>query len=111
MTISKRCPTHPGKILKEHYLEPLDLDIHSASNILGILKSKLNNILQEQEEVSPEIALRLSQAFDTTPDLWIGLQKNYDLWIAARKYEKEIKKIPKLYKAKILNPKNHSKKY
>lgn len=93
----KRCPTHPGKILKEHYLKPLKLELNSTAKILGIAKSILSNILQEKEDISPEIALRLSKAFGTSPELWTGLQQNYDLWIAGQKYEKEIKEIPKLY--------------
>ena len=64
----KRQPTHPGKIIKEDYLKPLSLTISELASILGISRKMLSKIINERGAVSPDMALRLSRAFDTTPD-------------------------------------------
>lgn len=81
----KRKPAHPGRILKNHYLEPLSLTITELSDVLGVSRKAVSAIVNEKKSVTPDMALRLSRAFDTTPDLWAGLQKNHDLWIAENK--------------------------
>jgi len=78
----KRQPTHPGKIIKEDYLKPLSLTITEMATTLGVSRKTLSKILNERGTVTPDMALRLSRAFDTTPDLWLNLQKNYDMWQA-----------------------------
>ncbi len=78
----KRQPTHPGKIIKEDYLVPLSLTIKDMASNLGISRKTLSKIINERGSITPDMALRLSRAFDTTPDLWMNLQKNYDLWHA-----------------------------
>ncbi|CAN2039722.1 antitoxin HigA-1 [Candidatus Magnetomoraceae bacterium gMMP-15] len=80
----KRKPTHPGIIIKEDYLKPLSVTIKDMAEILGISRKTLSNIINEKSSVTPDIALRLSRAFDTTPNLWLNLQKNYDLWQAEK---------------------------
>ena len=82
MTKIKRQPTHPGNIIKEDYLVPLSLTITKMSSILGVSRKTLSKIVNERGAITPEMALRLSRAFNTTPDLWLNLQKNYDLWHA-----------------------------
>jgi addiction module HigA family antidote len=79
-----RPPTHPGEILKQHYLEPLDLGIAQAALILGVSRQSLSKIVHGHRAVTPEMALRLGKAFCTTPELWLNLQRAYDLWHAAR---------------------------
>jgi addiction module HigA family antidote len=79
----KRQPTHPGNILKEDYLKPLSITIQDMASILGISRKTLSKIINGHGAVTPDMALRLSRAFDTTPELWVNLQKNYDLWHAA----------------------------
>jgi addiction module HigA family antidote len=78
----ERQPTHPGKILREDYLKPLSITITETAFILGVSRKTLSKILNGRASVTPDMALRLSRAFDTTPDLWLNLQKNYDLWQA-----------------------------
>ena len=92
MNIMKRKPTHPGQIIKEDYLEPLSITITELSNILGVSRKTLSKIINERASVTPEMALKLSRAFDTSPEFWINLQRNYDLWQAANK-SKEWRKI------------------
>jgi antitoxin HigA-1 len=82
MRTMKRKPTHPGIIIKKDYLEPLAVSIKDMAGILGVSRKTLSKIINEKGSVTPDMALRLSRAFDTTPDLWLNLQKNYDLWNA-----------------------------
>ena len=83
MRIIKRRLTHPGRILKEDYLEPLSITITEMALILGVSRKTLSKIVNQRGAITPEMALRLSRAFDTTPELWLNLQKNYDLWQVA----------------------------
>ena len=85
MPIRKRQPTHPGGILKRHYLEPLSLTIKEVANDLGISRKTLSKIINERGAITPDMALRLSKAFNTSAELWLNLQNNYDLWVASRK--------------------------
>lgn len=83
MATMKRQPTHPGNILKEDYLKPLSITIQEMASALGVSRKTLSKIINGRGAVTPDMALRLSRAFDTTPELWLNLQKNYDLWHAA----------------------------
>jgi len=83
MRSRKRPPTHPGRILNSHYLEPLSLTITELAKTLGVSRKTLSKIVNERGSVTSDMALRLSRAFDTTPELWLNLQRNYDLWHAA----------------------------
>jgi len=78
----KRQPTHPGIIIKEDYLKPLSITIKDMAELLGISRKTLSKIINERGSITPDMALRLSRAFKTSPDLWLNLQKNYDLWKA-----------------------------
>jgi addiction module HigA family antidote len=82
MLARKRPPTHPGGILKRHHLEPLALSVSRVAEALGVSRKTLSKIVNERGAVTPEMALRLSKAFHTTPQLWLNLQQNYDLWHA-----------------------------
>jgi addiction module HigA family antidote len=83
MISRKRSPTHPGGILRRHYLEPLSLAISQVAEALGVSRKTISKIVNERGDVTPDMALRLARAFGTTPELWINLQKNYDLWHAS----------------------------
>jgi len=85
MRIRTRIPAHPGGILKRQYMEPLTLTISELAGNLGVSRKTLSKIVNERGDVTPDMALRLSKAFNTTPELWLNLQRNYDLWKAAHK--------------------------
>ena len=78
----ERKPTHPGDIIKEDYLKPLFITIKDMAKTLGVSRKTLSKIINERGSVTPDMALRLSRAFETTPLLWLNLQRNYDLWSA-----------------------------
>jgi addiction module HigA family antidote len=78
----ERQPTHLGKIIKEDYLIPLSIAINDMASVLGVSRKTLSKIVNERGAVTPDMALRLSRALDTTPIFWLNLQKNFDLWQA-----------------------------
>ena len=73
-------PPHPGLVLKELYLKPLNLTVTSVAKGLGITRKTMTAILNGHAGISAEMALRLSVAFDTTPEHWLNLQQQYMLW-------------------------------
>ncbi len=77
----KRKPTHPGIILNEDYIKPLNLNLQKLAERLSITRNTLFKIRAGKARVTPAIALSLAEAFDTTPQLWLNLQTNYDLWV------------------------------
>ena len=79
----KRAPTHPGEIIKHHHMVPLSLSVTALAEILGVSRKTVSKIVNERGAVTADMALRLSRAFNTTPQLWMGLQQNYALWHAA----------------------------
>ena len=78
-----RAPTHPGEIIKHHHMIPLSLSVTALAEVLGVSRKTVSKIVNERGAVTADMALRLSRAFDTTPQLWMGLQQNYALWHAA----------------------------
>lgn len=78
-------PTHPGQILKNMYMEPLGLSQTDAADNLGVARKTLSMLLNGHQGMSAEMALRLAKAFDTSPELWLNMQRNYDLWNAGQK--------------------------
>ncbi len=83
-------PPHPGSVLKD-YLG--DVSVTAAAIHLGVTRATLSRILNGAAGISAEMALRLSDALGTSPELWIGMQANYDLWQAAKKGHQKLKPL------------------
>jgi addiction module HigA family antidote len=81
-------PPHPGEVLRELCLEPLGLTVTQAARALGVSRKTLSGILNGRAGISPEMAVRLSLAFDTTAESWMNQQVQYDLWHAERTRKK-----------------------
>jgi addiction module HigA family antidote len=75
-------PPHPGEIIKELCLEPLGISVTAAAEGLGVSRKTLSAILNGRAGISPEMAVRLSIAFDTSSESWLNQQTQYDLWQA-----------------------------
>ena len=88
-------PVHPGRILKQDCLEPLGLSVTEAARGLGVSRNALSAIVNQRAGISPEMAVKLSEAFGTTPELWMNMQKTYDLWNAKQTVSR--KGITKFY--------------
>jgi antitoxin HigA-1 len=78
-------PPHPGEVLRELCLEPLGVTVTAAAKSLGVSRKALSELLNGKSGISPEMAIRLSIAFDTTPESWLTQQMHYDLWRAEKK--------------------------
>lgn len=96
MSERKRKPNHPGIILDELYIKPLNLNLQELAENLDISRNSLFKIRTAKASITPSIAIRLAEAFDTTPNLWLNLQQKYDLWVEEN--EKTHKPITPLYK-------------
>lgn len=81
-TVSMHNPPHPGEVLRELCLVPLNLSVTDTAAALGVSRNTLSAILNERAGISPEMAIRLSIAFDTTAESWLQQQLQYDLWHA-----------------------------
>lgn len=81
-------PPHPGEVLRELCLRPLGVTVTKAASALGVSRKTLSAILNGRAGISPEMAIRLSLAFDTTPESWLNQQLQYDLWHAERDRKK-----------------------
>lgn len=87
-------PPHPGEVIRALCLEPLDLSVTEAADHLGVSRKTLSELLNGRSGVSPEMAIRLSIAFDTTPESWLSMQMEYDLWRTEKKRNQlKVKKI------------------
>ena len=81
-------PPHPGEVLMELCIEPLGLSITKAADALGVSRKTLSAIVNARAGISPEMAIRLSKAFDTSAESWLNQQVQYDLWMAGRNTSK-----------------------
>ena len=75
-------PPHPGEILKSLCLDPLGLTVTDAAEALGVSRKTLSSIINGRAGISPEMAVRLSIAFDTSSESWLNQQTQFDLWHA-----------------------------
>ncbi len=78
----KRPPTHPGEMLLEEFVKPLELTQTELARHLGVSYPRLNEIIKGRRSVTPDTALRLSRVLGMSADSWLGLQQDWDLWHA-----------------------------
>lgn len=78
-------PPHPGEVLRELCLEPMGLSVTEAARALGVARKTLSAILNGRSGISPEMAIRLGKAFNTSPESWLNQQVQYDLWQAEQR--------------------------
>lgn len=83
-------PPHPGEIIKELCLDPIGLSVTKAAKALGVSRKTLSQLINAKAGISPEMALRLSIAFNTSAESWLNQQQQFDLWMA-RKSAKDLK--------------------
>ncbi|GAB4194802.1 MAG: HigA family addiction module antitoxin [Wenzhouxiangellaceae bacterium] len=83
-------PPHPGEVIRELCLEPLGLSVTAAAEALGVSRKTLSAVLNGKAGISPEMAIRLSLAFNTSSESWLNQQSQYELW-HAEQYRKDLK--------------------
>jgi addiction module HigA family antidote len=80
--MAMRNPPHPGGIIRRQCLAPLDLSVTEAAKGLGVTRQALSDVVNGKAVISVDMAIRLSKAFGSSPETWLGLQMAYDLWQA-----------------------------
>lgn len=76
----KRKPVHPGRFLREEFLEPSGITQAEFAKALQLNRITVSKILNEHQKVTPDVAIRLSKCLNTTPDVWLNMQTKFDLW-------------------------------
>jgi antitoxin HigA-1 len=92
----KRRPTHPGEILREDVFPPAGLTQDKLARVLGVSRRTIGEILHERRPVTTDMAHRLSRAFGTSPEMWLGLQQDVDLWDTHQTRRKEYERIKRV---------------
>ncbi|TGL49755.1 addiction module antidote protein, HigA family [Leptospira wolffii] len=92
--MNKRKPTHPGEILLEDIIKPLGLTITEAAKDLGVSRKTLSEIVNAKSPVTPEMAVRIGIATNTSAESWLNMQTKLDLWTAMQEKPKNIIKFP-----------------
>jgi addiction module HigA family antidote len=90
--IEKRKPVHPGEVIREDIIKPLGLTVTEAAKCLGVTRKTLSALLNCKASLSPEMAVRVAKATNTTAESWLYMQAKLDLWIASKKSPK-VKKL------------------
>jgi|688.fasta_scaffold1134355_1 addiction module HigA family antidote len=80
-------PPHVGEILREMYLEPANISVTEAAKRLGVSRQAISRLINEKTGISAGMALRLAQAFGTSPEYWMNMEKQYELWQAMSENE------------------------
>jgi len=92
-------PTHPGELLRDEIMPTAGLTQERLATLLGVSRRTVNELVTEKRSLSADMAHRLARLFDTTPDFWLGLQQDVDLWRASRTGQTAYRKIRPLRKS------------
>ena len=92
--MSMHNPPHPGEFIREVYITPFDISVRKVAENLRVSASTLNRLLNGESNVSPEMALRLSKTLGRSPESWLAMQDQYDLWHARKRVNlKQVRKL------------------
>lgn len=86
-----RKPTHPGEVFLKDVLEPLGISITDAAENLGVTRKTLSEFVNGKSSLSPEMAIRIGRATNTTPESWMSMQTKLTLWLAMKHEPKNVK--------------------
>jgi addiction module HigA family antidote len=92
--INKRKPTHPGEVLLEDVIRPLGLSIAEAAKDLGVSRKALYELINGKTSLSPQMAVRIGEATNTSPESWLNMQLKLDLWKAMKNRPANITSFP-----------------
>jgi addiction module HigA family antidote len=96
----KLLPVHPGEVLREEFLRPMNLSPYTVARAVGVPRTRIERIANEQTAMSADTALRLARYFGTSPAFWMGIQTQYDLERAEDELGAGLRKIAPLSEAK-----------
>ncbi len=98
MSTKKIKPIHPGEILLEEFLKPMELSQNQLAKDIGVPPRRINEIVHGKRRITADTALRLAHYFKMSPQFWLGLQMDYDLDIEEDKLSERLKKEVTIYK-------------
>ena len=101
MPVKKLKPVHPGEVLLEEFLKPMDLSQNRLALAIGVPPRRINEIVLGKRSITADTALRLGGCFGISPQIWLGLQMDYDLDVTAGNMEKRLKKEVKPHAAVV----------
>ena len=93
MLPKNRRPIHPGEILRYEFIEPLNMTQQQLADAIGVTRVRINEIILGKRSITPDTAFRLARYFNTTPDFWIGMQIDIDMWDTLQQHKKEYDNI------------------
>lgn len=93
MVMRMHNPPHPGEVLKGLYMEPAGVSVTDFACQLGVDRKTISRLVNGRSGVTAEMALRLSKVLNTTPEVWLGMQQDYDLWHAEQDHKAELQTI------------------
>ena len=96
MSVSKAPPIHPGEILWDLYLDPLEITPYALAKLLNVPRTRIERLVAEKTGITSDTALRLSKFFKTSPEYWMNLQSAFDLKTRAALLETELAAIPEI---------------
>ncbi|MDR3450661.1 MAG: HigA family addiction module antitoxin [Alphaproteobacteria bacterium] len=99
MTAVKLAPVHPGEILREEFLSPLNLSASAVARAIGVPRTRIERLASEQVELSPDTALRLARLFETGAEFWMNIQSRYALETASDTLSGTLDKIEPIKRA------------
>lgn len=85
-------PIHPGEILLEEFLKPLGMSMNKLAEKLQVPANRITQIVEGRRSITGETALRLARYFGTSPEFWLGMQKDYELQVASDEFEAEVER-------------------
>lgn len=97
--VKKMNPIHPGEILKEEFLTPLNISQSRLARDINVPHRRINEVVLGKRAVTPDTAIRLAQYFGTTPEFWMNLQTTYDLRILSDRHHSVYDNLPHISKA------------
>ena len=83
---------HPGDVLREDFMKPLGLSAYAVAKGIGVTPIAISEIIRRKRSVSAEMALKLGRLFNVSPEIWLGIQADYNLEIARKRYERRIER-------------------
>ena len=96
MLIVSRKPTHPGEVLREEFMPDYELSVAQLAKRLGVSRQSVNELVRCRRAVTSDMALRLSRLFGTSPEYWLNLQRNTDLWESLDLHRDDLERIEQL---------------
>ncbi len=91
-----RRPTHPGRVFYEDVMKPLNMSVTETARMLGVSRKALSELINEKSSLSPQMALRISKATNTSVESWMNMQQKLSLWIAKQNEPTNVVVFPKL---------------